>query len=470
MIKRLLPTTLRARLTVLIVVSTSAILALSGLALYHALKTRIDNTASQELVTTLSALEDHLARVRDSDEIVRHSEIWIDQLHGHQRLDLGLFDAAGARILETQDFKPYPPVLAGPLPQSMTLYADKRSKRRYVASRVTLQGKGHETVRVVIQLDESGDYALLRGYAYTIVAIEVLGVLLAAALAYGIAMLGLSPLRQLVKRAEDMSTARLAQPMPELDTAGELRELGRAFNGMLARLNESFVRLSQFSSNLAHDMRTPLTNLVAGAQVALSQPRTAEEYRSIIESSIDEYQRLSRMIEDMLFLARSESARHPPGLRDLDAVQEAQRVAGYYEPMAEDASVELEVCGEGRLQADLMLYQRALSNLLSNALAHAPQGSKIVIECEPSGSGVLVKVSDTGPGIDAEHREKIFERFYRVDPSRRNAAPGNGGSAGTGLGLAIVKSIMESHGGTCGVESEPHVRTTFWLHFPARQI
>ncbi|WP_213303305.1 heavy metal sensor histidine kinase [Paraburkholderia sacchari] len=464
MIKHLLPTTLRSRLTVLIVISTSAILALSGFALYQALKTRIDNTATQELVSTMIALEDHLARVQDTDEIVRQTEIWVDQLHGHQRLDLGLFDGAGNRILETQDFVAYAPAVAGPLSGNMIMQADADSKRRYVASRVTLRGTGHETVRVVIQLDESGDYALLRGYAWTIVAIEVLGVLLAAALAYGIAMLGLSPLRQLVKRAEEMSTARLAQPMPELDTAGELRELGRAFNGMLARLNESFVRLSQFSSNLAHDMRTPLTNLVAGAQVALVQPRTAEEYRSIVESSIDEYQRLSRMIEDMLFLARSESAQHPPGLRDLDAVQEAQRVAGYYEPMAEDAFVELEVRGEGRVQADLMLYQRALSNLVSNALAHAPTGSKIVIECESSKSGTVVRVSDTGPGIDAAHREKIFERFYRVDPSRNNSA------SGTGLGLAIVKSIMESHGGTCGVESQPHVRTTFWLYFPARRI
>ncbi|CAB3792261.1 Adaptive-response sensory-kinase SasA [Paraburkholderia caffeinitolerans] len=463
MIKHLLPTTLRSRLTVLIVISTSAILALSGFALYQALKTRIDNTATQELVTTSIALKDHLARVQDTDEIMRQSEVWIDQLHGHQRLDLALFDGAGKRILETQDFVDYAPAVAEPLPGNMILQADKDSKRRYVASLVTLRGKDHETVRVVIQLDESGDYALLRGYAYTVVAIEVLGVLLAAALAYGIAMLGLSPLRQLVKRAEEMSTARLAQPMPELDTAGELRELGRAFNGMLARLNESFVRLSQFSSNLAHDMRTPLTNLVAGAQVALAQPRTAEEYRSIVESSIDEYQRLSRMIEDMLFLARSESAQHPPGLRDLDAAQEAQRVAGYYEPMAEDASVDLEVRGEGRVQADLMLYQRALSNLVSNALAHAPTGSKIVIECESSGSGMLVSVSDTGPGIDAAHREKIFERFYRVDPSRNNSA------SGTGLGLAIVRSIMESHGGTCGVESAPNIRTTFWLHFPARR-
>ncbi|MFD1561288.1 heavy metal sensor histidine kinase [Paraburkholderia silviterrae] len=464
MIKRLLPTTLRSRLTVLIVISTSAILALSGFALYQALKTRIENTASQELATTLSALGEHLARVPSRDEILRNPEIWIDQLHGHQRLDLGLFDAAGERILETQDFVAYRPALAGPLHDGMTGYADKDAKRRYVAALVTLQGGGPETVRVVVQLDESGDRALLRGYAYTIVVIEVLGVLLAAALAYGIAMLGLSPLRQLVKRAEEMSTARLAQPMPELDTAGELRELGRAFNGMLARLNESFVRLSQFSSNLAHDMRTPLTNLVAGAQVALSQPRTSEEYRDIIESSIDEYQRLSRMIEDMLFLARSESARQPPGLRDLDAVEEARRVAGYYEPMAEDASVELEVRGKGRLLADLMLYQRALSNLLANALAHSPAGSTIVIECEPSASGTLVKVSDTGAGIGVEHREKIFERFYRVDPSRSNSA------GGTGLGLAIVKSIMESHGGTCGVESEPNVRTTFWLHFPARDV
>ena len=166
---------------------------------------------------------------------------------------------------------------------------------------------------------------------------------------------------------------------------------------MLERLNESFMRLSQFSSNLAHDMRTPLTNLQAAAQVVLSQPRSADEYRNVIESSIDEYQRLSRMIEDMLFLARSEQAGTSISVRRLDASEEAGRVAGYYEPLAEDAGVTVKVDGHAWVDADLTLYQRALSNLLSNALAYAPRGSIVTIDCVEQGGATTIAVSDTGP-------------------------------------------------------------------------
>jgi two-component system heavy metal sensor histidine kinase CusS len=336
------------------------------------------------------------------------------------------------------------------------------SPLRYLLAAVPLERPRGAVVRVVVQYDASSDVALLRAHAYSIVLIEILGTLLAAGLAYGIAMLGLSPLRRLVARAEQMSSSRLAHPLPELDMAGELKELSHAFNGMLARLDESFTRLSQFSSNLAHDMRTPLTNLLAEAQVALSKPRTAIEYRDVIESSIDEYQRLSRMIEEMLFLARSDSEQSHLSIRSLNAREEAERVAGYYEPMAEDAMIRIEVTGDGMLDADALLLHRALSNLLSNALAHAPRDTVVKVHCAQTAEATIFYVSDSGSGIEPLHIDRIFDRFYRVDPARRNAG------SGTGLGLAIVKSIMENHGGECRVTSVAHRETTFSLRFPRR--
>jgi two-component system heavy metal sensor histidine kinase CusS len=163
----------------------------------------------------------------------------------------------------------------------------------------------------------------------------------------------------------------------------------------------------------------------------------------------------------MLFLARSEATHAVGELRWLDAVAEAERVAGYYEPMASDAEVTIVVSGCATVRANLLLYQRALSNLLSNALAHAPRGSTVSVDCREEGGVAEIAVTDAGAGIEGKHVERVFERFYRVDPSRRNSG------SGTGLGLAIVKSIMESHGGQCGVESQPGARTTFWLRFPA---
>ncbi|AOJ41296.1 histidine kinase [Burkholderia lata] len=464
MIARLLPRTLRGRLTALIILSTSVILASSGVALYEALSNRVDTTAAEQMAGISAALGAHLAEARSTADVARNTDIWIDQLHGHPNMDLAIFDATGTRLVGTPGFRPYGPLMsldAGRVPVGV---APPGARHQYLVTNVPLAGAGASAtvVRVVVQYDRSADVLLLRTHAYTIVVIEVFGVVLAAVIAYGIAALGLSPLRRFAARAEQMSTSRLAHPLPALDTAGELKELEHAFNGMLERLNESFTRLSQFSSNLAHDMRTPLTNLQAAAQVVLSQPRSADEYRNVIESSIDEYQRLSRMIEDMLFLARSEQAGTSISVRRLDASEEAGRVAGYYEPLAEDAGVTVKVDGHAWVDADLTLYQRALSNLLSNALAYAPRGSIVTIDCVEQGGATTIAVSDTGPGIEAQHVGRIFERFYRVDPSRHNSAQG------TGLGLAIVRSIMDNHGGECGVHSDPGRRTTFWLRFPRR--
>ncbi|WP_175997853.1 heavy metal sensor histidine kinase [Burkholderia stabilis] len=464
MIARLLPRTLRGRLTALIILSTSVILASSGFALYEALSNRVETTAAEQMAGISAALGGHLADARSTADVARNTDIWIDQLHGHPNMDLAIYDAAGTRLVGTPGFRLYAPLLsmdAGRVPVGV---APPGARHQYLVTTVPLAGAGAPVVRVAVQYDRSADVLLLRTHAYTIVVIEVFGVVLAAAIAYGIAALGLSPLRRFAARAEQMSSSRLAHPLPELDTSGELKELEHAFNGMIARLSESFTRLSQFSSNLAHDMRTPLTNLQAAAQVVLSQPRSADEYRNVIESSIDEYQRLSRMIEDMLFLARSEQAGTSIDVRRLNAAEEAGRVAGYYEPLAEDAGVSVKVDGHAWVDADLTLYQRALSNLLSNALAYAPRGSVVTIDCVEQGGATTIAVSDTGPGIGAEHIGRIFERFYRVDPSRHNSA------SGTGLGLAIVRSIMDNHGGECGVDSDPGRRTTFWLRFPRRPV
>jgi two-component system, OmpR family, heavy metal sensor histidine kinase CusS len=465
----ILPRTLRVRLTVLIVASSTAVLALSGFALYEALRSRIEASAAVEMDATISALQTHLPQVEAVDEIPYLTETWVDMLYGHANLSLAIFDTAGRPLLSTPGYRHDARVAASLehvrlVPAPVVVQAPQLSLR-YLATAIPLAA-GENAVRVVVQYDAKADRALLRNYATTIVLIQVCGVLLAAGLAYGIAMLGLSPLRRLVAQAKDMSTSRLAQPLPALHAAGELQDLGRAFNGMLARLHESFTRLGQFSSNLAHDLRTPLTNLLAHAQVALSRTRSADEYREVIEASVDEYQRLSRMIDDMLFLARADSAPGAVSMRTFDAFEEASRVAGFYEPMAECASLSFDVHGTGLVYASPLLFQRALSNLLSNALTHAPPGSTIELRCFAAQDGAtMVTVSDTGPGIDNAHRARIFDRFYRTDPARRNLASGTGGA---GLGLAIVKSIMQLHGGACGVESEPHVRTTFWLRFPTR--
>jgi two-component system heavy metal sensor histidine kinase CusS len=199
----------------------------------------------------------------------------------------------------------------------------------------------------------------------------------------------------------------------------------------------------------------------------LSRPRSAEEYRAVLESAVEEYERISRMIGNMLFLARADN-QAGIAARWIDVQAALERVAGYFELLAEERGVVLELDlqappGAGRrVWADETMLVRALSNLVSNALQHAQRGTAIRLSAEVGAGGdCTIRVSNEGPTIPAEHQPRIFDRFYRVDASRQGSA------TGSGLGLAIVRSIMEMHGGTVDVASAPGERTVFTLHFPA---
>ncbi|WP_144110528.1 heavy metal sensor histidine kinase [Paraburkholderia sp. BCC1886] len=457
-----MPHTLRTRLAMLFAISTSLLLAFNGVLLYHSLKTRIESTATREMNATLTGLQLDLQTMDGLGAISANQDIWYSLLHGHPNLDIALFDMRGTPLTRTKGYWPNVETLAVRTSLVPVQVAVTGLQRRFLVAMAPLGGRSGEPVRLVVQYDASGESALLRAYALTVLLVSVIGTVVNALLAWWIARFGLRPLARLTARAEQISSCRLAQPLPERDMPGELKDLSHAFNRMLARLDESFTRLAQFSSDLAHDMRTPLTNLLAEAQVALSQPRCADDYRSVIESSVDEFQRLSRLIDSMLFLARADSAQRRLQVQTVDARGEALRVAGFYESMAADAGVKILVIGHARFDGDVLLVQRALSNLLANALTHAPRGSIVEVRCVERVRDVLLTISDCGPGIAQPHLERIFDRFYRVDPARHNSA------RGTGLGLAIVKSIMNEHHGDCSVDSIAHVQTTFTLRFPRR--
>jgi two-component system heavy metal sensor histidine kinase CusS len=295
----------------------------------------------------------------------------------------------------------------------------------------------------------------------------VVAAVLASLFGVWIARRILVSVRRLGTAASRIGALALHERLPLHGTPTELVESTLAFNHMLDRLQDAFDRLSAFSSDLAHDLRTPIGNLLGEAQVALSRPRSAEEYRAVLESAVEEYERISRMIGNMLFLARADN-QAGIAARWSDAQAALERVAGYFELLAEERGVVLELDlqappGAGRrVWADETMLVRALSNLVSNALQHAHRGTAIRLSAEVGADGdCTIRVSNEGPTIPAEHQPRIFDRFYRVDASRQGSA------TGSGLGLAIVRSIMEMHGGTVQVASAPGERTVFTLHFPA---
>jgi two-component system heavy metal sensor histidine kinase CusS len=241
----------------------------------------------------------------------------------------------------------------------------------------------------------------------------------------------------------------------------ELVDLAAAFNGMLSRLEDSFRRLSEFSSDLAHELRTPIGSLMTQTHVALSRTRSADEYREVLYSNSEEYERLARMIADMLFLAKSDHGLIVPRSEPIELENEVKELFEFYDALAEDQGIKLALDGHGEVHGDRLMIRRAISNLLSNAISHTPRGGAINVRIRDESNGaVRLSVENTGDGIAPEHLSRLFDRFYRVDPSRQRS------TEGAGLGLAITKSIVAAHNGTVQAFSADGL-TRFVILFPA---
>jgi two-component system heavy metal sensor histidine kinase CusS len=296
------------------------------------------------------------------------------------------------------------------------------------------------------------------------------GVVLLSALAvfplvgYQIARHGIRPVEEMATTARHISSTNLQERILPEGYPSELASLASTFNQMLDRLEESFERISRFSADIAHDLRTPVNNIRGEAEVALARARSAEEYRDVIGSCLEEAVRLSDLIGDLLFLARAESPLTHLRRERVNVGELLGGVRDYYEASAAESGVSLTttVASEPVIaELDRTLFQRAVGNLVSNALAHTPAGGAVVLGTNTDFSAIRIDVSDNGVGIPAEALPRVFDRFYRVDSSRSQ------GSGGTGLGLAIVQSIATLHGGRVEISSQPGQGTRVTLHMPA---
>lgn len=358
----------------------------------------------------------------------------------------------------------------GPLTQSW-VGPDKRSFRLLLA-RIpvpdgSLAGPGTRAVFVALAYESTQTRQIITNELEIFAVTLLIGALAAMLMGVWIARRILAGPKRLGAAANRISTVPLSERLPIEHTPTELIESTLAFNRMLDRVEASFKRLAEFSSDLAHDLRTPINNLLGEAQVALSKPRSAAEYRAVIESAIEDYERISRLIENMLFLARADDPHAAIERRWIELWPLLVRGRGYYALLAEERGVGLVLDMQGadpaqqRIWADATLLNRAIGNLVSNALRYAPRGTRIGVTTQVfEGGGVTLEVSNDGPPIAAEHQSRIFDRSFRADESRAGSA------TGSGLGLAIVKSIMDLHEGAVSVVSGPGRSTVFRLWFP----
>jgi two-component system heavy metal sensor histidine kinase CusS len=431
---------------------------------FWTLSRQLDERAAMEMQGRRELLLHILAQVPSVQGAGDARERFADLFFGHDDLHLALVDPTSGRVLAAFSDPALRSVIAighaSAAPDtvhSWTAADGTRFSGMHGLARVADGG----AVRFYLSVDRHRDAALLGGFVKTtLLALPLLLVIVAVGSGL-IARTGLAPLRRFNSLAASIGTQSLSKRISLSGLPGELQELAREFNNMLERIDAGYRQLEDFSGDLAHEMRTPVATVLGRTQVALSQTRSVAQLREVLEGNVEEFERLSALISDMLFLASADHRVTRIEKEPVDLAQEAQKVADYLSLVAEEKRLQLQVAGSAPpIAADRLLVQRAITNLVSNAIRHATEGSAVTVEIAAAGAETQLRVTNEGEGIASANLERVFERFFRVDPGRSRHA------GGSGLGLAIVRSIAALHGGRAWAESGSGL-TTFSLSFPA---
>ena len=456
------------RLSLLFALITSMILIGVGWYLDHTLVKHFEQRDTAELAGKVTLVRHLLSELQEESDIAGDVHRFRDAMVGHDTLSLWLFSQDGSTIFATSNYDlpsglAFVSAPADVLPTHvLDWFPDPGKHLRIMSAWGTVGAKSDQQVRIMLVADASDHLGVLSRYRSAILSAIAAALLASILLGAWVTQRELRPVTAIAEAAGIVSASRLGDRLDGTSVPDEVQPLVRAFNAMLARLEESFTRLSQFSSDVAHEFRTPIANLVMHTQVTMSKSRSAEEYRHALELNLEEFDRLSRMISDMLFLAKAEYDQSVLNLERLDLRREIEAVVEFFDPLAQEHQVALHVSGAGETIADRLMVQRAIANLLSNALQYTAPGNPVQITIGPSSADTIqLSVANPGPDIPSEHLSRLFDRFYRVDSSRAKA------DAGSGLGLAIVKSIMKLHDGSVRVQSTNCV-TTFTLVFQNR--
>ncbi|MBI3854857.1 MAG: heavy metal sensor histidine kinase [Planctomycetes bacterium] len=384
----------------------------------------------------------------------------------YTRMFIRILDPEGRVVAETSGMAERLPAGAFPEPREGAAgRAVQTGKESFRVMSATAALGGRPLARTIqVAFDRSEEDKLLSEFRSRLLPLLGVSLVLCGFVGYQIARRGLRPVERISETARTIRSTTLGERLPAGEFPAELGTLARTFNEMLDRLQESFDRISRFSADIAHELRTPLSNLRGEVEVALGRARSPEEYRETLSSFLEEAARLSRLIESLLFLARAEHPETQIQRETLDVAQVLGGVREFYEAAAGESGVTLGLTASGSVPADLdrTLLQRAVGNLVENALAHTGRGGTITLGASRENGTIKIEVSDTGCGIAAEHLPRVFDRLYRADRSRTAA------TGGSGLGLAIVKSIAELHGGRAQIASEAGKGTRVSLVLPAQ--
>lgn len=446
----------------LVLVSSGAI----GLYLYHSFATQLERRDDVLLMGKLRQLRQQLGDAATPELLFTHPQYLRDTMSGESNALIEVTDGTGQVLLNVNPGREVLPILAPldealePRPEALLRWrARDGSPAGLVAGYARLGHPEGRRVKIAVARVYSERAALLAAYRWRIALGVIVAALSAAILSAWLAWRALSPLRRLSVEAAQINVDRLSARLSENDAPLEIKHLIVTLNTMLTRLQDGFDRLSRFAADLAHEFRTPVGNMLGQSQVLLARPRETYDYQTLIESNIEELERLTRMIDSMLFLARAEHAELALNVQPVSVSAELERQRDYFEGLAQERDLTLVARGAGTLEADPALLRRALANLVSNAVRYARPGSVITLSAVSDQHGWLLAVENEGEPLPEEALDRMFDRFYRV-----TGAPSESGHS-SGLGLAIVRSIMTLHGGEARV-SQTDICLRFTLYFP----
>ena len=423
------------RLTIWLAVQSFAALALVSAAVYVVTASNLDSRQAAELQQKSEVVQRSLAE-GSADANMADVKLMLDHfIAGHADISLSLVAAPG-----------------------QTLYATRAGR---VGSAVRRTGfempwKLSPTGRVQgeFALDISADKELLRWLAVTLAAAVVIGATAVSITGFWLVRRGLAPVRGLSRQLRAMTPDQSGLRLDGSTQPVELQALVEQFNLLLGRVERAYAHLEGFNADVAHELRTPLTTLIGASEIALHRPRSAPELRDLIGSNLEELQRLSVIVNDMLFLSRADRGAHARREAVASLAALAGEVIEYHDASIQDAGVQTRLEGDAAGAFDTALLRRAMSNLLGNATRYATKGSTIGVAITPlAGTRVGLSVSNLGPTIAAQHMPRLFDRFYRAEAARQRSDMNHG------LGLAIVAAIARMHGGEPFAVSE-NGRTT----------
>jgi two-component system heavy metal sensor histidine kinase CusS len=445
---------------------------LATASLYIVLRTELDRSTELFLADKLHVLRTML-RERPDDEDGLREEIELESAaRRYQQFYIRLLDEHGVPVMTTPgmaeqlDLAQLASQTRDRSERSIAMAGRQGQLFRVTSAAVAVGTPPTRSDTVQIAIDVAQEEELLARYRLWFWGILLATSVLFPLVGYRIARHGIRPVEEIAATARRITSTNLRERIRSEGYPSELASLAETFNEMLERLEESFERISRFSADIAHDLRTPVNNIRGEAEVALARSRTPDEYRDVLESSLEEAVRLSELIGDLLFLARAESPLTELHRENVNIGELLTTVHDYYEASATEAGISLAVNDAAGLNAELdrSLILRAVSNLVSNAIAHTQPGGTVTLGATKEDAAIRIEVSDTGVGIPSEALPRVFDRFFRVDPSRSKM------SGGTGLGLAIVQSIQALHGGSAEITSQLGCGTRVTLRMPAFAI